>query len=238
MKNKEVDIQFIGHSTFILDDKQGTRILIDPWLKNNPACPEDLQEPKDIDYILITHGHFDHIGDLFDAIDINKEAKIVTSLEMSSWLNAKGAPNTLPMGIGGSQPLDNDIKVVMVNAVHASGIADDKSESMLYGGVANGYVVEFKNGFSIYFAGDTAIFSDMNLIREIYSPDLAVLPIGDHFTMGPKEASYATKLLGVKHVIPFHYGTFPVLIGTPEEYIELVKDLDVSVYVMNPGDVL
>tara|TARA_B100001142_G_scaffold329724_1_gene394076 strand:+ start:445 stop:1161 length:717 start_codon:yes stop_codon:yes gene_type:complete len=238
MKNKEVDIQFVGHSTFILDDKQGTRILIDPWLKNNPACPEDLQEPKDIDYILITHGHFDHIGDLFDAIDINKEAKIVTSLEMSSWLNAKGAPNTLPMGIGGSQPLDNDIKVVMVNAVHASGIADDKSESMLYGGVANGYVVEFKNGFSIYFAGDTAIFSDMNLIREIYSPDLAVLPIGDHFTMGPKEASYATKLLGVKHVIPFHYGTFPVLIGTPEEYIELVKDLDVSVYVMNPGDVL
>ena len=175
---------------------------------------------------------------MFDAIDINKEAKIVTSLEMSSWLNAKGAPNTLPMGIGGSQPLDNDIKVVMVNAVHASGIADDKSESMLYGGVANGYVVEFKNGFSIYFAGDTAIFSDMNLIREIYSPDLAVLPIGDHFTMGPKEASYATKLLGVKHVIPFHYGTFPVLIGTPEEYIELVKDLDVSVYVMNPGDVL
>ena len=238
MKNKEVDIQFVGHSTFILDDKQGTRILIDPWLKNNPACPEDLQEPKDIDYILITHGHFDHIGDLFDAIDINKEAKIVTSLEMSSWLNAKGAPNTLPMGIGGSQPLDNDIKVVMVNAVHASGIADDKSESMLYGGVANGYVVEFKNGFSIYFAGDTAIFSDMNLIRGIYSPDLAVLPIGDHFTMGPKEASYATKLLGVKHVIPFHYGTFPVLIGTPEEYIELVKDLDVSVYVMNPGDVL
>ena len=238
MKNKEVDIQFVGHSTFILDDKQGTRILIDPWLKNNPACPEDLQEPKDIDYILITHGHFDHIGDLFDAIDINKEAKIVTSLEMSSWLNAKGAPNTLPMGIGGSQPLDNDIKVVMVNAVHASGIADDKSESMLYGGVANGYVVEFKNGFSIYFAGDTAIFSDMNLIREIYSPDLAVLRIGDHFTMGPKEASYATKLLGVKHVIPFHYGTFPVLIGTPEEYIELVKDLDVSVYVMNPGDVL
>ena len=238
MKNKEVDIQFVGHSTFILDDKQGTRILIDPWLKNNPACPEDLQEPKDIDYILITHGHFDHIGDLFAAIDINKEAKIVTSLEVSSWLNAKGISNTLPMGIGGSQPLDNDIKVVMVNAVHASGIADDKSESMLYGGVANGYVVEFRNGFSIYFAGDTAIFSDMNLIREIYSPDLAVLPIGDHFTMGPKEASYATKLLGVKHVIPFHYGTFPVLIGTPEEYIELVKDLDVSVYVMNPGDVL
>ncbi|MFL2641380.1 MAG: metal-dependent hydrolase [Thermodesulfobacteriota bacterium] len=238
MKNKEVDIQFVGHSTFILDDKQGTRILIDPWLKNNPACPEDLQEPKDIDYILITHGHFDHIGDLFAAIDINKEAKIVTSLEVSSWLNAKGISNTLPMGIGGSQPLDNDIKVVMVNAVHASGIADDKSESMLYGGVANGYVVEFRNGFSIYFAGDTAIFSDMNLIREIYSPDLAVLPIGDHFTMGPKEASYATKLLGAKHVIPFHYGTFPVLIGTPEEYIELVKDLDVSVYVMNPGDVL
>ena len=187
---------------------------------------------------MITHGHFDHIGDLFAAIDINKEAKIVTSLEVSSWLNAKGISNTLPMGIGGSQPLDNDIKVVMVNAVHASGIADDKSESMLYGGVANGYVVEFKNGFSIYFAGDTAIFSDMNLIREIYSPDLAVLPIGDHFTMGPKEASYATKLLGAKHVIPFHYGTFPVLIGTPEEYIELVKDLDVSVYVMKPGDVL
>ncbi|MBT3445231.1 metal-dependent hydrolase [bacterium] len=238
MKNKEVDIQYVGHSTYILDDKAGTRLLIDPWLKNNPACPENLHEPKDIDYILITHGHFDHIGDLFPAIELNKDVKIITSLEISSWLNAKGVANTLPMGIGGTQAIDNDIKVTMVNAVHASGIADDSSESMLYGGIANGYVVTFKNKFSIYFAGDTAVFSDMKLIGEIYSPDLAVLPIGDHFTMGPKEAFYATKLIGSKHIIPFHYATFPVLVGTPEEYIELVKDLDVNVYVMNPGDVL
>ena len=207
-------------------------------MKNNPACPDNLQNPQDIDYILITHGHFDHIGDLFEAIENNKEAKIITSLEISSWLNAKGVSNTLPMGIGGTQSIDNDIQVTMVNAVHASGIADEKSDSLLYGGVANGYIVKFKNDFSIYFAGDTAIFSDMTLIKEIYSPDLAVLPIGDHFTMGPKEASFATKLLGVKHVIPFHYGTFPVLVGTPEEYIELVKDLDVNVYVMQAGDVL
>jgi L-ascorbate metabolism protein UlaG (beta-lactamase superfamily) len=238
MRNKEVDIQYVGHSTYILDDKAGTRILIDPWLTNNPACPEKLQEPKDIDYILITHGHFDHIGDLFSAIELNKNAKIITSLEISSWLNAKGVSNTLPMGIGGTQPIDNEIRVTMVNAVHGSGIADDSSESMLYGGVANGFILTFKNGFSIYFSGDTAIFSDMKLIGEIYSPDVAVLPIGDHFTMGPKEAFHATKLIGAKHVIPFHYGTFPVLVGTPEEYIELVKDLDVSVYVMNPGDVI
>ena len=102
----------------------------------------------------------------------------------------------------------------------------------------NGYIIKFENGFTIYFAGDTAVFSDMKLIGEIYSPDLSVLPIGNHFTMGPLEASHATKLLGTKNVIPFHYGTFPVLVGTPEEYIELVKDLDVNVYVMNPGDVL
>ena len=150
MKNKEVDIQYVGHSTYILDDKAGTRLLIDPWLKNNPACPENLHEPKDIDYILITHGHFDHIGDLFPAIELNKDVKIITSLEISSWLNAKGVANTLPMGIGGTQAIDNDIKVTMVNAVHASGIADDSSESMLYGGIANGYVVTFKNKFSIY----------------------------------------------------------------------------------------
>ena len=211
MKNKEVDIQYVGHSTYILDDKAGTRILIDPWLKNNPACPEKLQEPKNIDYILITHGHFDHIGDLFAAIELNKDAKIITSLEISSWLNAKGVSNTLPMGIGGTQPIDNEIKVTMVNAVHTSGIADDSSEAMLYGGVANGFILTFKNGFSIYFAGDTAIFSDMKLIGEIYSPDVAVLPIGDHFTMGPKEAFYATKLIGGKTCYPFSLWNFSCL---------------------------
>ncbi|NSW88974.1 metal-dependent hydrolase [bacterium] len=238
MNNKEVEITYIGHSTFILDDKKGTRLLIDPWLKDNPACPKDLQEPQDIDYILITHGHFDHIGDLFTACEINKDAKVITSLEISTWLNAKGISNTLPMGIGGSQPIDNNIKVTMVNAVHGSGIAGESSEGMVYGGVANGYILKFENGFTIYFAGDTAVFSDMKLIGDIYSPDLSVLPIGDHFTMGPLEASYATKLLGSNNVIPFHYGTFPVLVGTPEEYIKLVSDLDVNVYVMNPGDVL
>ena len=238
MENKEVDIVYVGHSTYILETKDGTRLLIDPWLKNNPACPENLQEPKDIDYILITHEHFDHIGDLFAAYELNKKAQVITSLEIASWLNAKGIANTLPMGIGGTQPIDDGIRVTMVNAVHASGIADDSSDAMLYGGVANGFVVTFKNQFSVYFAGDTAVFSDMKLIGEIYSPDVAVLPIGDHFTMGPKEAYYATKLLGVSNVIPFHYGTFPVLVGTPEEYIELVKDLGVNVYVMSPGDVL
>ena len=175
---------------------------------------------------------------MFAACELNKKAQIITSLEIASWLNAKGIANTLPMGIGGTQPIDDGIRVTMVNAVHASGIADDSSDAMLYGGVANGFVVTFKNQFSVYFAGDTAVFSDMKLIGEIYSPDVAVLPIGDHFTMGPKEAYYATKLLGVSNVIPFHYGTFPVLVGTPEEYIELVKDLGVNVYVMSPGDVL
>ena len=111
MDNKEVDITYVGHSTYIVETKDGTRLLIDPWLKNNPACPENLQEPKDIDYILITHGHFDHIGDLFPACELNKEAKIITSIEISTWLNAKGISNTLPMGIGGTQPIDNDIKV-------------------------------------------------------------------------------------------------------------------------------
>jgi L-ascorbate metabolism protein UlaG (beta-lactamase superfamily) len=238
MKNKEVDITYVGHSTFILDTKNGSRLLIDPWLKGNPACPEELQEPKDIDYILVTHGHFDHIGDILPACELNKEAKVIASLEISTWLNSKDVANTLPMGIGGTQPIDNDIKVTMVNAVHTSGIADDSSGAMLYGGCANGFIVEFKNGFKVYLAGDTAVFSDMKLIGEIYSPDIAILPIGDHFTMGPKEAYYATKLLGVKNIIPFHYGTFPVLVGTPEEYVELVKDLDVNVYVMNPGEVL
>ena len=177
MENKEVDIVYVGHSTYILETKDGTRLLIDPWLKNNPACPENLQEPKDIDYILITHGHFDHIGDLFAACELNKKAQIITSLEIASWLNAKGIANTLPMGIGGTQPIDDGIRVTMVNAVHASGIADDSSDAMLYGGVANGFVVTFKNQFSVYFAGDTAVFSDMKLIGEIYSPDVAVLPL-------------------------------------------------------------
>ena len=226
------DFVYLGHSTFYVKTGNNTNILIDPWIDNNPSYPKEYKLEK-VDILLITHGHFDHIG---DAVRVAKEykPKVVCVFETSVWLNKKGVENTLPMNKGGTQTV-NGIKITMVSADHSCGILDDDG-SIIYGGEPCGYVVTLEDGFIFYHAGDTNVFNDMKTISLLYKPKLALLPIGDLYTMSPKEAAYACSLLKPKMVIPMHYGTFPVLTGTPEELKRLVRKIKVKVIELKPGE--
>jgi L-ascorbate metabolism protein UlaG (beta-lactamase superfamily) len=229
MDLKGIKLTWLGHSTFRVETPAGKVVLIDPWVMGNPKCPEAEKKVKRVDVMLCTHGHFDHIG---DAVEIAKQHNpvVVGIFELCAWMEKKGAKVTSPMNKGGSQTV-GDIKVTMVHADHSCGISD--GDEIVYGGEACGYVIEFDNGVKIYHAGDTAVFGDMAIIRELYAPDIAMLPIGDHFVMSPREAAYACGLLKAKTVIPMHYGTFPVLTGTPAELRKLVSSLEIVE--MKPG---
>jgi L-ascorbate metabolism protein UlaG (beta-lactamase superfamily) len=229
MKLDGIKITWLGHATFRVETPAGTTVLIDPWVKGNPKYPPSEKEFKKIDVMLCTHGHGDHIG---DAVELAKkyDPKIVAIPELATWLQKKGAKQTLPMNKGGTQAVD-DIKVTMVQAQHSSGIED--GDAIIYGGEPCGYVIEFENSIKIYHAGDTNVFGDMRIIHEIYVPDIVMLPIGDHYTMGPREAAYACGLLKAKTVIPMHFGTFPQLTGTPAELRKLLPAQEV--FEMTPG---
>ena len=228
-----VAYKYLGHATFLFTTPAGKKLLIDPWVQNNPACPAADKKLDSLDTMLITHGHFDHVQ---DAVELAKQYKpqIGCIFEISAWLQRKGVENAHPMNKGGSQRI-NDVRVTMVDARHSCGILDDDG-SIIYGGEAAGYVVEFENGFRIYHAGDTCVFGDMKIIAELYRPDLVFLPIGNLFTMDPQEAAYACRLMNAKKVVPMHYGTFPPLVGTPEELRQLTKDLKTEIIVLRPGE--
>jgi len=223
MNLKGIKITWLGHSTFRILTPAGKMLIVDPWVSGNPMCPKPDKDVKKADVLLCTHGHFDHIG---DAVDIAREhdSLVVGIFELCGWMEKKGVTKTSPMNKGGSQTV-GDIKVTMVHADHSCGIQD--GDDIVYGGEACGYVIEFDNGVRIYHAGDTAVFGDMAIIRELYAPEIAMLPIGDRFVMSPREAAYACNLLKPKSVIPMHFGTFPVLTGTPSELKNLVKDVEV-----------
>lgn len=225
-----IKITWLGHATFLIDTPKGSKVLIDPWVMGNPACPETHKQLKAVDTMLITHGHGDHIG---DAVEIAKRhnPKVVGIPELCGWLQKKGVKNTAEMNKGGTQQV-NDVKVTMVHADHSCGIQD--GDQLIYGGEACGYVVEFENGVKIYHAGDTNVFGDMAIIRDLYAPQIAMLPIGDHYTMSPREAAYACNLLKPQTVIPMHFATFPVLTGRPGQLAKLVKDA--TVLEMKPGE--
>jgi len=224
-----IKLTWLGHSTFRVETPKGKTIIIDPWIMGNPMCPEAEKKVKKVDVLLCTHGHGDHIG---DAVEIVRQHNplVVGIYELCQWLGKKGAKRISPMNKGGTQTV-GDIRVTMVHADHSCGIQD--GDQIIYGGEACGYVIEFENGVKIYHAGDTGPFGDMAMIRELYAPEIAMLPVGDNFTMGPREAAYACGLLKPKAVIPMHFGTFPVLTGTPAQLHKLVPKLEIVE--MKPG---
>ncbi len=235
MDLKGLKVTWLGHATFRVVTPKGTTIYIDPWVMQNPMTPEAEKDVKKCDVMLCTHGHGDHIGDAV-AIAKRHNPKVVGIYELCLWMQKKGAQQIAPMNKGGTQQVE-DFKVTMVNAVHSCGIQDDDG-SIIYGGEACGYVIEFENGVRLYHAGDTAVFGDMALIRDLYAPEIACLPIGDHFTMSPKEASYACSLLRPKVVIPMHFGTFPMLTGKPSDLRSLVADMGIDVLDVKPGQTI
>jgi L-ascorbate metabolism protein UlaG (beta-lactamase superfamily) len=214
-----IEITWLGHATMQFRLDSGEVILMDPWVEGNPKYPQNHKFDR-IDAIIISHGHFDHIH---DAIPLAKKfkPKVVAIFETCHWLTSKGVENCSGMNKGGTQDV-GPLKVTMTHAIHSCGIID--GEQMIYGGEAAGYVLHFPDGRAAYFAGDTTVFSDMQLIQDLYKPALAFLPIGDFYTMGPREAAVACRLLRSEKVIPMHFGTFPALTGTPEKLIELVGD--------------
>jgi L-ascorbate metabolism protein UlaG (beta-lactamase superfamily) len=236
MTASSVSITWLGHSTFLLTGPTGKTVLIDPFVMSNPRCPDALKSFERLDIVAVTHGHFDHVADAVQVCAENDPSAVVAIIELAAWLRSQGVASEVivEMNIGGTVQLDG-VSITMVQATHSAGIQD--GDRMLYGGVPAGLILSFDDGPSIYHAGDTDVFGDMALIAELYAPDIALLPIGDNYTMGPRSAAKACELLGVRRIVPMHYGTWPVLAGTPAELRQECekRGLDVEVMAIDPG---
>jgi L-ascorbate metabolism protein UlaG (beta-lactamase superfamily) len=218
-----VTLTWLGHAAFRIDSPGGKRLYVDPWLEN-PKCPENEKDPERVDVIALTHGHDDHVG---QTIDLAKRfaCPVIAQVELRGWLGKHGAPEHASVAEapnkGGTVEWDG-LTITLTDAKHSSSCPDGT-----YAGEAAGLVFGFENGTTVYVAGDTCVFSDMQLIGRIYEPDVAVLPIGGHYTMDPREAAVALELLGTKRCVPCHYGTFPLLAGTPDELRRLAPGVEV-----------
>ena len=228
-------ITWLGHATFQITTVTGNVILIDPWVEGNPSFPAHLKKFPRVDMILVTHGHTDHSGSVI-SLARHYEAPVVAVVELAKWFESKGITNTRVMGKGGTRRI-GDVDVTMVHAEHSSSVEEDGKR--LYAGDAAGFVIRPPGGFAVYHAGDTTVFGDMKLIGELYRPDVVCLPIGGHYTMGPREAALAVRLLGCLHVIPMHYGSMPALTGTAAALRELTQDIaGLEIHALKPGESL
>jgi L-ascorbate metabolism protein UlaG (beta-lactamase superfamily) len=225
-------LTWLGHSAFRLDTPGGKRVYIDPFLNGNPKCPDSEKEPERCDLIALTHGHGDHVGDAV-AIAQRFDCPVVAIVELRGWLTGQGVADdgmSTSLNKGGTEKVAG-IEITLTDANHSS-----SSEDGAYLGEPAGLVLTLEDGFRLYFAGDTNVFMSMQLIGRIYEPDVAVLPIGDHFTMGPREAAVALDLLGVKRCVPCHYGTFGLLTGTPDELKKFASG--VEILTPEPGETI
>ena len=231
-----VPLTWLGHAAFRFDTPNGKRVYVDPYL-GNPKCPESERQPERCEYVLITHGHDDHIG---STLDLHERfgCEVLAPVELADWLvwlkKALPGEKVHDPNKGGTVRLDG-FSVTLTDANHSSSTAED--DTMIYLGEPTGHVVTVDGGTTIYFAGDTNVFGDMQLIRRLYEPDVAVLPIGGHYTMDPREAALALELLGVSRCVPCHYGTFPILAGTPDQLRALAPD-GVEVLSPEPGETI
>lgn len=229
---KGTEVSWLGHSAVLVQTKAGTTILIDPFITGNPKFPAGYSMPKKVDYILLTHGHGDHLG---DAVQLASKysATVVAVYELAAYVAGQAGAKIIGMNLGGSVKL-GDVTATMTDAKHSAGAQDENGTH--YTGVAAGFVLSVEGGPVLYHAGDTAVFMDMKLIEELYRPDVVMLPIGGHYTMGPREAALAVKFLKPKLVLPIHFGTFTPLRGRPEELQPLVPDVEVAI--IEPGQSL
>jgi L-ascorbate metabolism protein UlaG (beta-lactamase superfamily) len=226
----DVSLTWLGHGAFRFDTPGGKRVYVDPYL-DNPKCPEGEKEPERVDLIALTHGHDDHVG---STVELAKRfgCPVIAQVELRSFLESEGAEGDLSQAPNkGGTAEAQGIKVTLTDANHSSSWSDGR-----YLGEPCGLVIEVENGTKLYFSGDTNVFMDMQLIGRIYEPDVAILPIGDHFTMGPREAAVALELLGVRRCVPCHYGTFPILTGTPEQLRQLAPG--VEILTPEPGETI
>jgi L-ascorbate metabolism protein UlaG (beta-lactamase superfamily) len=234
--NRGFALTWLGHSTFKLVTRGSKTVVLDPWVEGNPACPQGQKHFDKIDIMTISHGHGDHMG---DAVTLAKRHRptVVCIYEIHAWLQRKGVVTTSPMNKGGTQEV-HGLRFTMTQALHSGGIED--GSQVHCGGEPCGFILTLEDGTRIYHAGDTAVFADMQLIGEIYQPEIALLPIGDLFTMSPREAAYAARMLKPKVIVPMHHGTFPALTGTPEVLREELKKLGVAseVVALRPGETL
>ena len=230
----EYTITWLGHATLHIQTAGGTSVLVDPWFEGNPSFPKDCKLPETIDLLLLTHGHDDHFH---DAVRLAKKykPKVIGIYELTSWMQTKGVENIQPMNYGGAFQF-KDLRISMVEARHSSSIVD--GDRVVYAGNPCGYILEAQGSPTLYLAGDTSLFGDMRMLKELYAPEIGVLPIGDNFTMGPRHAALAAQYLGIKTLVPVHYGTFPALTGTPEELKQHLQGSGVTVLTSKPGEAL
>ena len=229
-----LSITWLGHASFLLVLPDGKRVVIDPWL-SNPRCPPKFSKPdalKPVDLILCTHGHGDHLTDVASLARATG-APVVCLFEVGLYLTDKGLQHVRDMGVGGTQEVAG-IRITMTLAAHSGSVVDDGR--IVYLGGAAGFILRAPGLPTIYIAGDTALFGDMKILRDLYHPEIAFLPIGDHYTMGPDTAAIAAEWLGVRQVVPMHWGTFPALTGTPAALKQHLTGKNIDVLELEPGE--